>query len=311
MAAALTHYWQFIRPFTLLVPAGGMIAGSMIALGAEPKWQWEWSSSTGELVLKIVAGAVMAAALNGFSNGINQVFDIEVDRVNKPHRLLPSRKMTLQEAWTVSLFCLMIALGLAAWINWQCFSIACIAALLTYIYSAPPLRTKCRGFIANVTVAIPRGTLLIIAGWTTVKSALRPEPWYIGLIFGLFFLGAVTTKDFSDVEGDKATNCRTLPIIYGTRRAIQIIGPFLVLPFLAIIPLAISGLLEGNTLLLSLLGILLASWGGYICYLLLDNPPLTGSPGSQMAIENHPSWKHMYLLTALAQLGFAAAYLIR
>lgn len=281
-----------------------------MALGAVPKWHWEWSSSAGELVLRVAAGALMAAALNGFSNGINQIFDIEMDRVNKPHRFLPAGKMNIRESWIVSLFCLIVSLVLAGWINWQCFLLVCAATLLTYIYSAPPLRTKCRGFLANITIAIPRGTLLIVAGWTTVKSALRPEPWYIGLVFGLFFLGAVTTKDFSDVKGDRAANCKTLPIMYGTRRTIQIISPFLILPFLAIVPLSLYGLLEGNTLLLSLLGTLLAGWGAYICYLLLVNPPLLNSSVSRATIENHPSWKHMYLLTAMAQLGFAAAYLV-
>lgn len=287
-----------------------MIAGALMALGAEPKWQWEWSSSSWELALRILTGAFMAAALNGFSNGINQIFDVEVDRINKPHRFLPARIMTISQAWMISIFCLVLALGIASWINWQCLLVVSVASLFTYIYSAPPLRTKCRGFLANITIAIPRGTLLIVAGWTTVKSALRPEPWYIGLVFGLYFLGAVTTKDFSDMAGDRAANCRTLPIIYGTYRAIQIVSPFLVLPFLAIVPLSFFGLLAGNVLLLSALGILLGSWGAYICYLLLWSPPVGDRPGSQTVFENHPSWKHMYLLTALAQLGFAAAYLI-
>ena len=41
------------------------------------------------------------------------------------------------------------------------------------------------GFTANVTIAIPRGLLLKVAGWSTVKTILDPEPWFIGTIFGL------------------------------------------------------------------------------------------------------------------------------
>ncbi len=45
------------------------------------------------------------------------------------------------------------------------------------------------------------------------------EPWYIGAIFGLFLLGASTTKDFADMEGDRLSGCRTLPIICGVKHA--------------------------------------------------------------------------------------------
>ena len=74
------------------------------------------------------------------------------------------------------------------------------------------LWTKRHGIWANITIAIPRGVLLKVAGWSTVKTILGLEPWYIGAIFGLFLLGAASTKDFADIEGDRAGGCRTLPI---------------------------------------------------------------------------------------------------
>ena len=49
---------------------------------------------------------------------------------------------------------------------------------------------------------------------------------------------------------------------------------------------------------------LLTLWGIYTVYLLLRDPDeLTRS-------ENHPSWRHMYLMMMAAQIGFAVAYLI-
>ena len=99
-----------------------------------------------------------------------------------------------------------------------------------YIYSVPPLRTKRLGIWANVTIAIPRGVLLKVAGWSSVKTIVGLEPWYIGAIFGLFLLGASTTKDFADMEGDARGGCRTLPIIYGVRRAAWMISPSFVVP---------------------------------------------------------------------------------
>ena len=78
----------------------------------------------------------------------------------------------------------------------------------TLLYSVPPFRTKRLGIWANITIAIPRGMLLKVAGWSSVKTIGGLEPWYIGAIFGLFLLGATTTKDFADMEGDRA---RRLP----------------------------------------------------------------------------------------------------
>ena len=85
-------------------------------------------------------------------------------------------------------------------------------SICTYIYSVPPLRTKREGIWANVTIAIPRGVLLKVAGWSSVKTIVGLEPWYIGAIFGLFLLGASTTKDFADMEGTRAAaagHCRS------------------------------------------------------------------------------------------------------
>src|SRR5262245_42375910 len=78
------------------------------------------------------------------------------------------------------------------------------AAVFSTLYSAPPVRMKLRGWAANLTVAIPRGVLLKVAGWSLTASMFSVEAWYIGLIMGFFLLGATTTKDFSDITGDAA-----------------------------------------------------------------------------------------------------------
>lgn len=298
-------YWTFIRPFTLLVPATGMLAGALMALGAEPKWVSDWSQGPLETASRMLAGALLAASLNAYSNALNQIYDIEIDRINKPHRLLPCGGLSLRQAWMVAWFFLGLALLLALAVNRECFLIVVAAAGVTFIYSAPPLRTKSRGLWANLTIALPRGTLLVAAGWSTVKTVLQPEPWYIGALFGAYFLGAVTTKDFSDVEGDRAGRCRTLPVLYGIRRAAWMISPFFVLPFLAIFPAGLFGFLNANLMVLALLGTVLPLWGAYIVYLLVREPDQLAGP------ENHPGWKHMYLLTLAAQFGFALAYLLR
>ncbi len=303
----LKTYVDFARPFTLLPPALGVLSGALTAWGAHGT-----RSALGVgTVLPVVWGALMAAVLNAASNAINQIYDLEIDRVNKPKRPLPAGTLTMGEAWGFTIGSFVLA-WLLAWLasppgleaHRECFWIVLFTSVLVWAYSAPPLRTKRHGVWANVTIAIPRGLLLKVAGWSTVKTVLGVEPWFIGTIFGLFVLGASTTKDFADIEGDRAGGCQTLPILYGVTKAAWMIAPFFVLPFL-LIPLGVrSGVLTGNPLLLDLLATVLVAYGIFTVYLLVRRP-------EELAFtENHPSWTHMYLMMMVAQVGFALAYVL-
>jgi 4-hydroxybenzoate polyprenyltransferase len=296
-------YLEFARPFTLFAPALGMASGGATAIGAAPPEPWSWG-----LVVYPALGALMAAVLNAASNGLNQIFDLEIDRVNKPRRPLPSGRLSFREAWTFTLAAFVVA-WLLAWSvapggRHECFWMVAAAAVITTLYSAPPLRTKRLGIWANVTIAVPRGVLLKVAGWSSVKTALGFEPWFLGVIFGLFLLGATTTKDFADMDGDRRGGCRTLPIQFGVTRAAWMISPSFVLPFLMIPAGAWAGVLTGSFWLLQALGAFMTAYGLYVCYLMLRRP-------DELAVEeNHVSWAHMYRMMFAAQIGFALAYLL-
>jgi 4-hydroxybenzoate polyprenyltransferase len=303
----LKTYVDFARPFTLLPPALGVVSGALTAWGAHGVRP----PVTLATVLPVAWGALMAAVLNSASNAINQIYDLDIDRVNKPKRPLPSGQITMGDAWRFTVLSFVLAWALAFLASppgleahRECFWIVLFTSVLVWAYSAPPLRTKRHGVWANVTIAVPRGLLLKVAGWSTVKTVLDPEPWFIGTIFGLFVLGASTTKDFADIEGDRAGGCQTLPILYGVRRAAWMIAPFFVLPFL-LIPVGVrTGLLTGRPLLLDLLAAVLVLYGIYTVYLLVRKP-------EELAFtENHPSWTHMYLMMMVAQVGFALAYIL-
>jgi chlorophyll/bacteriochlorophyll a synthase len=295
-------WFEFSRPFTLVAPALGFGSGAVTAAGAAPKEVW----STALIVYPLV-GLTMAAVLNAASNALNQIYDLEIDRVNKPKRPLPSGRLTLDSAWTFTLITYVIALILAWFVRpggrHECFWIVAIALAITVLYSVPPFRTKRLGIWANVTIAIPRGVLLKVAGWSAVKTVLAVEPWFIGGIFGLFLLGASTTKDFADMEGDARGGCRTLPIIYGVKRAAWMISPSFVVPFVMIAIGAYTHILTGNRALLYALSAIMTGYGLFVCYLMLRRP-------EDLAVEeNHVSWAHMYRMMFVAQIGFAAAYL--
>ena len=296
-------YVQLARPFTLIAPALGFFSGAITAIGAYPSEPWSMDVLTPALI-----GSVMAAVLNAASNALNQIYDLAIDRVNKPARPIPSGRLSIRQAWHFTWICYAIALVLA-WLvapggRHECFWIVLVAAVLTFAYSVPPFRTKRHGLWANVTIAVPRGLLLKVAGWSAVKTVIGVEPWFIGGIFGLFLLGASTTKDFSDMEGDRADGCRTLPIIYGVRRAAWMISPSFVLPFMLINIGVLTGILTGDPLLLHLLGITMTLYGVYVLYLMLRRP-------EELAVDaNHISWAHMYRMMFVAQIGFALAYVL-
>ena len=263
---------------------------------------------TASVVLTVALGSLCAAFLNAANNSLNQIYDLEIDRINKPKRPLTSGRLSIRDAWTFTWFTYAAALVLAWFVapggRRECFWIVVLATIFTFIYSCPPLRTKQRGIWANVTIAIPRGVLLKVAGWSCVKTIWGVEPWFIGAIFGLFLLGASTTKDFADMEGDAKGGCRTLPILYGVRRAAWMISPSFVLPFLLISYGTFAGILTGNFWLLQGLAATMTLYGSYVCYLMLRKP-------EELALDaNHVSWAHMYRMMFVAQVGFALAYVV-
>ena len=299
----LRAFVDLARPFTLVAPALGFISGALTAVGAAPREPW----SSGLLIPPLI-GSLMAAVLNAGNNALNQMYDLEIDRVNKPKRPLTSGRLTVAQAWSFTVVTYVLALVLA-WLvaprgRHECFWLVAIAVVCTVLYSVPPFRTKRLGIWANVTIAIPRGVLLKVAGWSSVKTIFGVEPWYIGAIFGLFLLGATTTKDFADMEGDRRGGCRTLPIQYGVQRAAWMISPSFVIPFAMINAGAWLHVLTGNFWLLQLLGAVMTAYGLYVCYLMLRRP-------EELAVEeNHVSWAHMYRMMFVAQIGFALAYLL-
>ncbi|MEM7481517.1 MAG: UbiA family prenyltransferase [Acidobacteriota bacterium] len=325
----LRHYAKLSRPFTLLPPLLGIVSGAICAFGSAHNPDPDYRL-TASVVLTVVLGSLCASFLNAASNAINQIYDLEIDRLNKPNRPLVTGALSLREAWWFIGLFYVLAL-IPTWLvvpfpfeTWgekltaplarhETFFIYLAGMLFTFIYSAPAWgRTKTLGLMANLTIAIPRGVLLKVAGWAMVASVVYTEPWFIGAIFGLFLIGAAGTKDFADIEGDRAGGCKTLPIVHGVRKAAWIIAPFFVLPWI-LIPFGARWpdpqdpslpILTGNTALLTGLGVGLTLWGGYTSYLLLRDPD------SLTRTENHPSWRHMYLMMMAAQIGFALAYLV-
>ena len=244
----MKHYLRLARPFTLLPPLLGIVSGAICAFGSahnpDPARRVTWA-----VVLTVAIGSLCASAMNAASNIVNQIADLEIDRRNKPDRPLVTgevaigrrldarpRSSTSSRSSRPGSSCRIPTRASPS--GWRrplhlhaAFFIYCVGALATFVYSFPAFgRSKRHWFWANFTIAVTRGGLLKVAGWSFVASVLYGEAWAIGGIFALFLLGATSTKDFSDMEGDRAHGCITLPVRFGVARAAKMMAPFFVLP---------------------------------------------------------------------------------
>ena len=282
---------RFLRPATLAAPAAGVIGGAIAAQGGWP-----------EDPLPLLAALLSSLLLTGASNGLNQIADVATDRINRPDRPLPSGRMSVGAAWLLTAALLLGALVTAVPAGGAFLACVAITVPVTAAYSFAPVRTKRIPFLANATIATPRGLLLVLAGWAVGGGFWRSEAWILGGICWLYVFGASTTKDFADAEGDRATGCTTLPILLGPRRAAIFVAPFLVIPYALLPALGAVGLLPGGGAAWSLLGVPLAVVGAVAAGLLLRDPapPRSGRP--------HPAWGLMYAQYTAMHLGAAAVF---
>jgi len=306
--------FDLFRPFTLLAPLLGGFSGALMALSYAPLTRFEGTLVLPTIedtypyvrwefpLLVLIWGALTLVIVNAGSNALNQVYDYEIDRINKPYRPLPMGLVTLDEARSIAWVLYLVTLWRAATFGLGAFGVlVLIIMLFTIFYSVPPLRLKEHLWLSNISIALARGLLGFVAAWCIFGSPFDPTPWIIGGVMALFLVGAITTKDFTDIEGDRKFNSRTLPVVYGIRRSVTLSAPFFVVPFF-LIPLAIYfGLLIPNTIWLTGLSV----YGLYITHLLYR---FSLSPDERF--ENTKVWVHMYILLITIQLGFCLTYVL-
>jgi geranylgeranylglycerol-phosphate geranylgeranyltransferase len=189
-------------------PQNCLIAGASVLVGAAMAG---WHSSFGTIVVATVA----AMMITGAANALNDIFDVEKDRVNKPHRPLPSGRATRGEAAALS--AILFALGLlgSAVVGFGAFLIAVGVSVALAGYA---VSTALQGVLGNFIVSGATGMALVygaIAGGGA-RAALFPA-----LFAFLITLGREAIKDAEDVEGDRPTGVRSLAIIAGPETAMR------------------------------------------------------------------------------------------
>jgi 4-hydroxybenzoate polyprenyltransferase len=129
------------------------------------------------------------------------------------------------------------------------------------------------------------------------------EPWCLGAVFMMFLMGATTTKDLDDIEGDTAGGVQNIAVKMGRAAAIRMVAPFFIVPWLVLPLLGWLGILTPGIGVLTTLGVILAAYGAFVVRLLFRV-----HEEDSTHFENHIAWRHMYGLMMVAQVGSSVIY---
>ena len=165
----------------------------------------------------IIAPVVFTALVTGLGNLINDCFDVETDRVNKPRRPIPSGRLSAGFAsrfyWiasaivTVTMFFVLPVAVLVIVVLWE---------LLLYFYAS---KAKRMTLVGNVIVgAIAASSFLTGAVVTGDYAAI----WVPVVFTFLFVLGREQVKGAEDIEGDKGIGALTLAVRVGAGRTLAL-----------------------------------------------------------------------------------------
>lgn len=222
MLKKIIHFIKLIRPLNVFIAFISLWVAAFIS----PQFQ----CSTQVLIASLTVALIAAGG-----NIINDIFDLEIDKINKPHRVLARGALSIQQArW---FFTLTYAAGLvfAAICGSVFLLIAGLTAFLLYAYSAFFKRTILLG---NLLVSFT-SALVFVYGALAVDDL---KAGFFPALFVFFFhFGREVLKDMQDVEGDLAQNAVTFPGRFGPRFSVLLINfIFLLLTLLTILPYILS-----------------------------------------------------------------------
>jgi len=209
------------------------------------------------LTLLILATVLIAAG--GYV--INDYFDVKIDAINRPDRLIVTRGVTKPEA--MRLFQVLTAAGIVCGLitaaclrSWVTAVIFVFVPGLLWFYSASYKRQLIIGNLIVALVAALAPLLVAIAniawlkhlygnvnGIDVLSLTTLPHDIYawIGRFAAFAFLGTFIreiVKDMQDVMGDRELECHTLPVVLGEPATKGIVTALLLLMTGAIVWLA-------------------------------------------------------------------------
>ena len=159
----------------------------------------------------IISLSTVLIAASGYI--INDYYDIKIDLVNKPDRVVIGRYV--KRRWALMINQIFNGLGilLGLFISRKVALVNLTAVFCLWLYAN---QLKRLAFWGNLIVAILTGfSLLILAVY---YPGHQKEVWVYAIFSFFITLIREIIKDMEDVKGDEKHGCRTLPIIWGIAR---------------------------------------------------------------------------------------------
>lgn len=203
----MNPFLEIIRPHNCLMAGFAVLVGAMVASGS--------LFTTGTL-FGFAAAFVIAGA--GFI--INDYYDMDIDRVNRPHRPLPSGRIPLKLAYTSAMLLFGTGILLSFFINASALTIALFNSVLLYLYAR--MIKKKGGIEKNLTVSYLVASPFLFGG--AVAGNVTPTLFLV-LLAGLANTSREIIKDIEDFEGDRLF-ATTLPQQIGFEKSAKLARGF-------------------------------------------------------------------------------------
>ncbi|AHJ27069.1 homogentisate phytyltransferase [Nodularia spumigena CS-584] len=211
----LYAFWKFSRPHTIIGTSLSVWSLYLIAVAI---------SATGfsnEQLISVLGAWIACLCGNVYIVGLNQLEDVEIDKINKPHLPLASGEFSHKQGQLIVITMGVVAL-VVAWLTGP-FLLGLVASSLAIgtAYSLPPIRLKRFPFWAALCIFSVRGTIVNLGlflhfNWALGKTPTIPPAVWVLTIFILVFTFAIAIfKDIPDLEGDRLYNITTFTIQLG------------------------------------------------------------------------------------------------
>jgi 4-hydroxybenzoate polyprenyltransferase len=190
-----------------------------------------------------------------FAVGVNDIADTAIDRISNKERPLVTEEISKADMQNGNLFFFSWSL-IGGYLGgyWTLFVMLIFTAAY-YIYSAPPLRFKRIPIVATFLISLACLSATM-AGFYFASPDKLVSRFPLSLLLAIvvcFTLGA-NIKDIKDIEGDRAADIPTIPVIFGEKAGKLIIGGLLVFSFFAVPAIFVSKILFLPAFIAAVLG---------------------------------------------------------
>jgi homogentisate phytyltransferase / homogentisate geranylgeranyltransferase len=211
--AALAVLWRFSRPHTLIGTSLSIVSLYAIAASVHR------ASTAADLVWTLLAGA----CVNVFIVGINQLEDVEIDRLNKPWLPIAAGELSLDGARRIVAIAAVAPLTMAATQGVAELTAVTVALVIGWAYSCPPLRLKRYPALAAGSITLVRSLVVNLGVWLHFAGTpIEAGVWALIAVTVPFSFAIAVLKDVPDIEGDRRYGIATFSVRLGPRPVLAV-----------------------------------------------------------------------------------------